>query len=123
VSQHGTWVDHNGVEWPLPSPTQRLQCRTRSNAALRAFVHHRDNYTCKRCGFAAPPPVNYTGRYALNHGDRPLVIDHVLTLAAGGTTHPDNLQTLCDPCNASKGGTDDARARRSADLANYGSVA
>lgn len=113
MTPRGTWTDHNGAEWPLPSPTQRLQFRTRSNAAMRAFIHHRDNYTCRRCGFFAGVPDGYTGRFALP-SDRPIVVDHILTLSAGGTTHPDNLQTLCDPCSASKGNTDDVRARRHA---------
>lgn len=43
-----------------------------------------------------------------HRGDRPmepsLEIDHVIPLAKGGATEPENLQVLCSYCNASKGG-------------------
>lgn len=102
------WTDHNGRAWPLPSPTQRLQFRIRAHAALRAFVYHRDGYRCQRCGVGAEVPDGYDGRYTIF---RPVtfVLDHVVSLRNGGTTHPDNLQTLCDPCNAGKAGRVDAK--------------
>jgi 5-methylcytosine-specific restriction endonuclease McrA len=43
-----------------------------------------------------------------------LVIDHVLSLRNGGTNHPDNLQTLCDCCNAAKSGLVDSKFVRAA---------
>lgn len=102
------WVDHLGRVWPLPSPTQRLQFRVRAHAALRAFVYHRDGYRCQRCGVVAEVPDGYDGRFSIY---RPVtfVLDHVVSLRNGGTTHPDNLQTLCDPCNAGKAGRVDAK--------------
>lgn len=43
-----------------------------------------------------------------------LVLDHVLTLKAGGRSVIENLQTLCETCNKRKQRTDiaDARAYR-----------
>lgn len=34
---------------------------------------------------------------------RPLTLDHVVPMALGGTNNPDNLQPLCNQCNATKG--------------------
>ena len=31
-----------------------------------------------------------------------LIVDHVLTLKAGGRNHPSNLQALCETCNKKK---------------------
>lgn len=53
---------------------------------LRRRVHERDEYRCVVCG-------TYLD----------LQVDHILPVARGGTNDFDNLQTLCGPCNASKG--------------------
>lgn len=53
---------------------------------LRRKVFERDAYRCKKCG---------------NHRD--LSVDHVHPERHGGTLEIDNLQTLCKPCNSSKG--------------------
>lgn len=55
----------------------------------RAWVMERDGFRCRRCG---------AGR---DHGM--LVIDHIVPVASGGTGELDNLQTLCEACNAGKG--------------------
>lgn len=52
---------------------------------LRAYVFQRDNFACVMCG--------RRGR---------LECDHVRPRAAGGSDHPDNLQTLCVPCHIAK---------------------
>jgi 5-methylcytosine-specific restriction endonuclease McrA len=45
-------------------------------------------------------------------------IDHVTPRIEGGGNHPDNLQTLCHPCNGIKGNRDNAwLAKRLAQLA------
>ncbi len=40
-----------------------------------------------------------------------LIVDHVLTLRAGGKSVIENLQTLCETCNRRKQKTDIADAR------------
>ncbi|TES74090.1 HNH endonuclease [Pseudomonas syringae group genomosp. 3] len=54
---------------------------------LRTLVMERDMYRCVRCG-------SY----------RELCADHIFPEVLGGEASLDNLQTLCRPCNTSKGG-------------------
>ena len=53
---------------------------------LRAEVFRRDNHLCLKCG-----------------AEDGLSIDHILPVSKGGQNTLDNLQTLCMPCNVSKG--------------------
>jgi 5-methylcytosine-specific restriction endonuclease McrA len=53
---------------------------------LRPFVYERDGHRCQHCG---------TGKS--------LSLDHVIPRSKGGPTTLENLQTLCCPCNSSKG--------------------
>lgn len=53
---------------------------------LRPFVYERDGYRCRRCG-----------------AEEPLSVDHIIPRSKGGPTTLENLQTLCCPCNSSKG--------------------
>lgn len=55
---------------------------------LRYEVLRRDNYTCRYCGASAPSVL--------------LEIDHVVPRSAGGTDARENLQVLCEDCNAGK---------------------
>lgn len=55
-------------------------------AGLRTLVMERDEYRCVHCA---------------DHED--LQIDHVTPISRGGTNDEANLQTLCGPCNRSKG--------------------
>ena len=55
---------------------------------LRKQVMERDAYRCQKCG-----------------GWVDLQVDHVYPASKGGPTVPDNLQTLCLPCNSRKGAT------------------
>ena len=55
---------------------------------LRAEVFRRDNHLCLRCG-----------------AEDDLSIDHIVPVSKGGQNTIDNLQTLCMPCNVSKGVT------------------
>ena len=55
---------------------------------LRAEVFRRDNHLCLRCG-----------------AEDGLSIDHIVPVSKGGQNTIDNLQTLCMPCNVSKGVT------------------
>lgn len=107
-----TWTDEYGAERRVPSRNRLLDCPgVALHAALRAYVHRRDNFTCQHCGRQATKRIKgYDGRYAiLCDGDPPvvLVLDHKLSRRNGGTHHPDNLQILCDSCNARKVATHD----------------
>jgi 5-methylcytosine-specific restriction endonuclease McrA len=115
-----TWTDHNGKSWPVPTTRGPLRFCNPSHAALRAFVHHRDGYKCRRCPAKAviANPEFYLGLArlttdTLTGGGWPdaLIVDHVLTRKAGGRNHPDNLQTLCETCNRRKQKEDKEAAR------------
>ncbi len=54
--------------------------------ALRWEVWNRDGFKCRQCG---------SSQY--------LSIDHIIPEIAGGETKRENLQTLCQHCNSSKG--------------------
>ena len=53
---------------------------------MRMFVLHRDDYKCRACGTRG----------------KPLQIDHVTPVNAGGKTVPENLQALCRGCHIAK---------------------
>jgi 5-methylcytosine-specific restriction endonuclease McrA len=60
-------------------------------AGLRFRILVRDGFRCRYCG---------------RSGDAPgvvLHVDHVVSVAAGGTTSEDNLRTACEECNLGKG--------------------
>jgi 5-methylcytosine-specific restriction enzyme A len=64
--------------------------RTRKTipAALRHEVFKRDNYKCRECG--------------ISKDYRPLDVDHIVSVAQGGSDELDNLQLLCRDCNSAK---------------------
>lgn len=108
VSAH-SWTDTDGTVRRVPSSAQRMQFnKFGTHAAVRSFVFRRDSFTCQACGKQAVGVATYSGRLAAYCSDgMVLVVDHVISLANGGTNHPDNLQALCDHCNAKKGATVD----------------
>lgn len=53
---------------------------------VRAFIFKRDDYKCLCCG-----------------KDHSLSLDHIIPVNNGGLNRLGNLQTLCSPCNSSKG--------------------
>lgn len=55
---------------------------------IRHEVLKRDNYRCVECGAS-----NFEIR---------LEVDHIKSVAKGGTDEMDNLQTLCEVCNGEK---------------------
>jgi len=55
--------------------------------AVRRFVYERDGYACVKCGATLR-----------------LSLDHIIAVTSGGDDGPDNLRTLCLPCNIKKGG-------------------
>ncbi|MBQ9865862.1 MAG: HNH endonuclease [Lachnospiraceae bacterium] len=66
--------------------------RALMTSKLRQFIKERDNFTCKICG-------NST----YNEPNLLLEIDHIVSVADGGCTVENNLQTLCWKCNRQKG--------------------
>jgi 5-methylcytosine-specific restriction endonuclease McrA len=80
------------------------------HAAIRAHVLHQAGYKCAHCGVpAAAVPKFYDGREALTtakmkKGGYPIVllVDHILTLKAGGLNVIKNFQCLCETCNKHK---------------------
>ncbi|GAB6901972.1 hypothetical protein JCM9957A_50620 [Kineosporia succinea] len=67
----------------------------------RAFVFERDGWRCVACGWGPGDavPLAPTGR-PMHRG---LEVDHVFPKSKGGVDGPENFQTLCTSCNASKG--------------------
>ena len=55
--------------------------------AVRKAVYERDGYACVKCGSALR-----------------LSLDHIIAVTSGGDDSPENLRTLCLPCNVKKGG-------------------
>lgn len=105
-----TWIDAWGEEWHQTTSVRRLKFKIPCHAALRKHVFFIDGYKCKKCNAKAKHvPENYTGRETLltntftptGYSDL-LVIDHILTLKAGGENHVSNMQTLCETCNKKK---------------------
>jgi hypothetical protein len=109
-----------------------MRKRPKMPSGLRLKIHERDGYACRECGWVAPKPSGYRGHgrvgvvvgtrrklvyfkgffndkddiriYADVDVWRYLEVDHIVPLDAGGPFgDPDNLQTLCSPCNNRKG--------------------
>ena len=66
--------------------------RRRVRHALRRCVLSRDDFKCVYCG--ASPKQNPIIR---------LQIDHIIPVSRGGKSVLENLQTLCEKCNYTKG--------------------
>ena len=66
--------------------------RSLMTKSLRESIKKRDNYTCQNCGNSI-----------FNEPNLLLEIDHIIPIAKGGTSTPENLQTLCWKCNRVKG--------------------
>ncbi|RGC58492.1 HNH endonuclease [Agathobaculum butyriciproducens] len=65
--------------------------RSKMTASLKKRILERDNYTCQQCGNSVYKEPNLL-----------LEIDHIIPVSKGGTSEPQNLQTLCWRCNRSK---------------------
>ncbi|MGB8647287.1 MAG: HNH endonuclease signature motif containing protein [Anaerolineae bacterium] len=66
--------------------------RAKMTPGLRYDILLRDKFTCKGCGRSP------------SRGDPvTLHVDHIVAIALGGKTVPENLQTLCQDCNLGKG--------------------
>lgn len=90
----------DAVAFEVPSRPARYKKKPVRNA-LRTECFERDGYRCVVCG-----------------SQKALRPDHVLAEFHGGEATLENLQTLCQSCNSSKGKSDDAtwKAKRRAEL-------
>lgn len=59
--------------------------RSKVTAKLRLQIFARDGHRCVQCG--AQPPLE---------------LDHIMPVSRGGSSEPENLQSLCVPCNRAK---------------------
>jgi hypothetical protein len=73
-----------------PACHDKAEEREKMTSQLRYQIIKRDGYRCRACGLA------------VQDGAR-LHVDHIVAVANGGKTKPDNLQTLCAACNIGKG--------------------
>lgn len=113
-----SWIDWRGQAWREVTSPRRLKFKYPAHAALRAHVFRRDGFCCVRCGASAVDvPIDYDGRNTLSTNTRlssgfsdMLILDHILTLKAGGRSVILNLQTLCETCNKRKQTEDIAAA-------------
>jgi hypothetical protein len=60
--------------------------RKQASAEVQQFVFVRDGGQCLECG-----------------SKQELQFDHIIPVALGGSSEPENLQILCGPCNRKKG--------------------
>lgn len=101
------WANSEASREPIPEPTQSTAKatstaqKTRTEAdcrevrpGLRFKVFMRDHFRCVACG-----------RSPATHLNIELHADHIVSVADGGKTTLENLQTLCQDCNLGKGPT------------------
>jgi len=77
---------HNNLREYLYSAPRRAAQAFIGKKDVREFIFKRDGYKCLKCG-----------------KDHSLSIDHITPVHNDGLNELDNLQTLCSPCNSSKG--------------------
>lgn len=87
----GYFEEVDGLLWSLHlkrwARWERLVGRRPLSVGTRAFVIRRDGAQCRYCGTV----------------DGPFHIDHIVSVADGGTDDPTNLTVACKFCNLSKG--------------------
>lgn len=76
--------------------------RTRISLEKRTFVKKRDGYACQECGLQILPPEVFKQNPYWKNKICILEIDHVVPVTSGGHGDVDNLQILCNRCNARK---------------------
>lgn len=70
---------------PPPANTGLQYVKRKLPKSLRLEVFRRDGLVCKNCG-----------------SNQRLTVDHIIPESKGGSDDPENLQTLCSPCNSRK---------------------
>lgn len=78
------------IRWAKSAAGQRALMTAR----LRSWIKDRDSHTCQNplCGVSVAAEPNLL-----------LEVDHIVPVSKGGTSEPENLQTLCWRCNRTKG--------------------
>lgn len=78
------------IRWAKSAAGQRALMTAR----LRAWIKERDRHTCQNpsCGISVAAEPHLL-----------LEVDHIVPVAKGGLSEPENLQTLCWRCNRAKG--------------------
>jgi 5-methylcytosine-specific restriction endonuclease McrA len=121
------WTDCFGNTWPVIRSVRRLKYKYPLHAAIRKHVFHTDNYQCRRCGDKAIHiPDDWDGKETLftetvlKGYKVMLVVDHILTLKAGGKNEAQNFQTLCETCNRKKLKEDLVNIRKHIEAIGYG---
>lgn len=105
------WIDNDGKRWRTMNIIGRIKYRIPGAYALRRFVYARDGFACVRCGAKAIMKPGWDGSECLGVEGQEfgMVLDHIISRRNGGAHHPDNLQTMCDSCNARKACREDRR--------------
>ena len=110
---HRTGCDKcSGTGWRLLSNQEPVWCecrpkklklkdqhtkeRNKLTPKMRVAVLERDRWTCRMCGHGSAYSNNYVEGTELE-------VDHIHPVSDKGQTTPNNLQTLCKPCNRGKG--------------------
>jgi 5-methylcytosine-specific restriction endonuclease McrA len=79
----------DAFESNLEKTAYKQHQRSLMSAGLRYDIMKRDNFRCVICGRSAQDGVT-------------LQVDHIIPVAKGGQTEPENLRTLCEDCNRGK---------------------
>lgn len=78
--------------------------------SLRKAVFEKNNFTCVICGWTPlKVPTKYDGKNTVMSAHNGtlvwLEVDHIKSRVKGGDHDITNLQTMCNKCNCSKGGS------------------
>ncbi|MEV6674790.1 HNH endonuclease signature motif containing protein [Streptomyces sp. NPDC051162] len=89
VAKAGACAEHApkrvDTRQPWSNTSKRNQARSAGWTSLRLRILRRDAYTCYRCGSPKASEV-----------------DHVVSVAAGGSDDPLNLAAICRSCHRAK---------------------
>ena len=77
---------HGHHEMDEPPKVSAYPAKKTIGSTQRKRIFERDEYRCQSCGTW-----------------KSLSLDHIIPESRDGTHDDDNLQTLCKPCNSSKG--------------------